>query len=58
MNLTVIEKFAAHEVGDVITDAEKVAALLKSEFARFVVKVAPTSPAPQPALPSVAKAAD
>ena len=51
MNLTVIEKFAEHAVGDVIADADKVAAVLKSEFASFVVRVAPgqePAPAPQP----------
>jgi hypothetical protein len=49
MNLTVIEKFLEHEVGEIITDVEKVDTILRSEFAKFVVKVSPKAEPEDPA---------
>ena len=46
MNLTVIEQFAEHVVGEVISDAERIAEILASDWAMFVNK---TEPASEPA---------
>ncbi|WP_353192112.1 hypothetical protein [Pandoraea pnomenusa] len=40
MNLVVLHAFGDYQKGDRITDAEKVAAILDSEQAAYVVKVA------------------
>lgn len=39
MNLCVTEPFGEYAKGDIITDAEAIAAILASEQARFVVKI-------------------
>lgn len=41
MHLRVIEAFADHAIGDTITDAEEVAAILESHAVAFVVKFLP-----------------
>ena len=43
MHLRVIEAFADHAIGDTITDAEEVAAILESHAVAFVVKFLPAS---------------
>ncbi|SUA82003.1 hypothetical protein [Pandoraea pnomenusa] len=40
MNLVVLHAFGEYQKGDRITDADKVAAILDSEQATYVVKVA------------------
>lgn len=40
MNLVVLHAFGEYQKGDRITDADKVAAILDSEQAAYVVKVA------------------
>ncbi|MEF3066308.1 hypothetical protein [Pandoraea apista] len=40
MNLVVLHAFGSYQKGDQITDADKVAAILESEQAAYVVKVA------------------
>jgi hypothetical protein len=47
MALTVTQPFAGHNVGDVITDPEEIAAIRDSEAARFVVTT--SDPEPEPA---------
>lgn len=41
-HLVVVENFLNHVKGEVITDAEKVAEILESEWQAHVVKKAPT----------------
>lgn len=46
-NLVVIQAFADHSVGDLISDAEQVARIMVSDFVRYVVRIAaPDSPDP------------
>lgn len=46
MALTVTQPFAGHAVGDVITDADQIKAILADDTARFVVVTAdPEEPA-------------
>ena len=58
MILTVIKQFAQHQVGDVISDAEKAAAILKSEFAHFVARTPAPDAEPQPSPEASAKSED
>jgi len=48
MPLTVTSPFDGHAVGDTITDADAVAAILASEAARFVVRTGDDTPDPAP----------
>lgn len=52
--LRVIQPFADHDVGDAITDASEIEAILDSEHAAFVVSVADPEPVEAPA-PSASK---
>lgn len=49
MPLTVTTPFDGHEVGEVITDAAQIEAVLASDAARFVVRtIDPETPEPAP----------